>query len=115
MLTLYDPFVERNIPDILDEAASTQCRFLGSDLMQALGYESWERFSEALASAMRGCAALGFPLHHHFQPVFRCEDNGLIRDVKLSVLGCCFVTIHAEPALPPVAHAQLFFLTHLHR
>jgi hypothetical protein len=61
MLTLYDPFVERSIPDILDEAASTQCRFLGS------------------------------------------------------VLGCYFVTIHAEPALPPVARAQLFFLTHMHR
>ena len=115
MITLYDPFAEKGIPDILDDAASTQCRFLGSDLMRALGYESWEHFTTAVAAAMRACTALGFPLHHHFQPVYRCEESGLIRDIKLSVLGCYFVTIHAEPALPSVARAQLFFLTHMSR
>lgn len=113
-ITLYDPFVDRGIPDIPDEAASTECRYLGSEVMRALGYDSWERFSEAISSAMRACAALGFPLHHHFQPVFRCGESGLIKDVKLSQLGCAFVTINAEPALPLVARAQLFFLTHMH-
>jgi len=113
MITLYDPFLERSIPDIPDETASTQCRFLGSDLMRALGYDNADNFGEVVASAMRACAALGYPLHHHFQPVFRCEESGLIRDTKLSVLGCYFVTIHAEPAFPPVARAQLFFLTHM--
>jgi hypothetical protein len=34
--------------------------------------------------------------------------------MRLSVLGCYFVTIHAEPSLPSVARAQLFFLTHTH-
>ena len=115
MLAVYDPFVERSIPDLVDEAASTQCRFLGSDLMKALGYDSWENFDDAVASGMRACAALGFPLHHHFQPVFRPEGSGLVRDFKLSPLGCYFVTINAEPALPPVARAQLFFLTHMSR
>ncbi len=113
VLAVYDPFAERSVPDITDEAASTQCRFLGSDLMHALGYESEERFKEAVASAMRACAALGLPLHHHFQPLFRGENSGLIRDYKLSALGCYFITINAEPALPPVARAQLFFLTHM--
>ncbi len=112
MLTLYDPFEERTIPDLRDEAASTHCRFLGSDLMRALGYDSRESFCEAVASGMRACAALGFPLHHHFQPVFRPEGSGLVRDFKLSFLGCYFVTINAEPSLPSVARAQLFFLTH---
>lgn len=115
MLTLYDPFVERSIPDIADEAASTQCHLLASDLMEALGYDSRESFAEAVASGMRACAALGFPLHHHFQPVFRPEGSGLIRDFKLSFLGCYFVTVNAEPGLPQVARAQLFFLTHMSR
>lgn len=113
MLAVYDPFLETRVPDFMDAAMATQCQHLGSDLMKALGYDDEGKFTEAVASGMRACAALGFPLHHHFQPVFRCEESGLTRDFKLSSLGCYLVTMNAEPALPPVARAQYFVLTHM--
>lgn len=91
------------------------------DLQKLLGYETWQRFSNAINKAMESCVMAGFPLNNNFEEVFsgaaknskdKVEDNKGGRpgiDYKLSRYACYLIAQNGDPRKPEIAFAQTYF------
>lgn len=111
MLTIYDHLEDLNFYKRMEESAMDRCKFYASDLMNALDYDDLEMLGKVICTAERACIALNIPIKHNFKVVYRCDDNGIYRDWKLSYLACYLITINGDPINPSIAKAQLFRLT----
>ena len=92
-------------------------RHYASDLVDRLGYASFEEILEPLDRARRACRTVGIPDEEHFKPVYRFNSLGmnLRRDYKLTALAGYLVTVNADPANVNVARAQVYFFLHYSR
>jgi hypothetical protein len=109
MLIPYDQFIQTYSYQNFEDAVSFyECKYYGSDLMEALEYRDMELFEQLIIKAIQVCHQFQIPVHHHFRTIFKCGKEGLYKDIKLSRLACYFITINADPAYPAVAEAQLF-------
>jgi hypothetical protein len=113
MLVLYDPFGNRELRDLLEEARSSQCRYYGSDLARTLGYDDAAAFRVVVEDAMRECTALQILARHHFRVIFRQGSAGVYSDFKLSRLACVLIVLVADSRRPAVSAAKLSLLKQL--
>ncbi|MBC7922580.1 MAG: hypothetical protein H7Z75_15980 [Ferruginibacter sp.] len=92
-------------------------RHYASDLVDRLGYTSFEEILEPLDRARRACRTMGIPDDQHFKPVYRFNSLGmnLRRDYRLTPLASYLVTVNADPANVNVARAQVYFFLHYSR
>lgn len=103
--------------DYLDEVLATQHRheatvlpaYYASELLEALGYQP-DRAVEALARAMRACAALHLPVALNFRRTYCCHEGQMNEDWQLTPLASYFLVINCDPCHPAVAGAQLDIL-----
>ena len=82
-------------------------RYYASELQLALGLNHVGELTEAVKRAMRACQSQQLPLNEHFKAIYRCQEQGLILDWKLSELGYSMVLLNSDPAYPLVARMQL--------
>src|SRR5687768_3860273 len=103
--------------DYLDEVLATQHRheatalpaYYASELLEALGYQPGQA-AEALARAMRACAALHIPVALNFRRTYCCHAGQMNEDWQLTPLASYFLVINCDPRHPAVASAQLHIL-----
>lgn len=103
--------------DYLDEVLATQHRheastlpaYYASELLEGLSYQP-DQATEALARAMRGCAALGMPVALNFRRTYCCYEGQVNEDWQLTPLASHFLVINCDPSHPAVAGAQLHIL-----
>lgn len=112
MLVHIDVEQTRN-PHFAEFLASLQerkLRYYASELQKILELSSLHLLEEALQRAMKVCRTQQLELAEHFKPVYRCEEEGVVKDWKLSPLAWCLVMLNADPGNPEVAHMQLALL-----
>jgi hypothetical protein len=83
-------------------------KFYASDIMEQLGYESYNDLTIVLNRAIQACRAMSIPVSLHFRQVFRYDGEKTWLDWRLSSLGCYLVVVNADPGNPVVARAQLY-------
>lgn len=90
------------------------------ELMPLLGYERWERFTEAIERAKISCQAAGQQEADHLRPAAKMVMLGSgsqreIKDYFLSRFGCYMVAMNGDPRKPQIAAAQMYFVVQTQR
>lgn len=85
-------------------------RFYASDIQEKLGLNKLSELDESIRRAMSACRSQQLPLDEHFKPIYRCQEQKVILDWKLSVLGYGMVLLNSNPAHPLVGRLQLSLL-----
>jgi len=82
-------------------------------LMPHLGYEKWERFSDAIERAITASRNSGHDPEQHFSRIRedgRSSSTGVPRaDVRLTRYGAYLLTLNGDPRKPEIAAAQTYF------
>lgn len=83
-------------------------------LMPLLGYDKWQRFTDAIARATAACLNDGTDPRWNFVQVSQVTEAGNLgpqqrADVELSRYACYLVAMNGDPRKPEVAAAQAYF------
>lgn len=84
------------------------------ELQKALGYNKWERFSNAIESAKKACINSGYDINDHFPEAGKMINlakgaQRQIDDYKLSRYACYLIAQNADSRKEVVALAQTYF------
>lgn len=83
--------------------------WLATQLAEALGYDSYAAFKQAINKAMAACGTLNIPIHENFTS-FEDNINGRKEtNFKLSRFACYLTAMNADVRKEPVAAAQAYF------
>ncbi len=83
------------------------------ELMAALGYKQWRRFSDAIERAKEACEASGNRVSDYFAGAGKIVKTGVaskeIEDYHLSRYACYLIAMNGDPRKEPIALAQTYF------
>lgn len=85
------------------------------DLMQALGYDNYNSFRNAIDRAISACISLQIPVEENFMSFEREIDEHVCKDWKLSRFACYLTAMNGDTKKPEVAKAQNYFIKHVER
>ncbi len=80
--------------------------WFGRDLMQTLGYETWEPFADTIHRAIDICATLEISVADNFTWTKREINGWECDDFKLSAFACCLTALNGDTKKARVAAAQ---------
>ncbi|MGB4776700.1 MAG: hypothetical protein WBP45_16090 [Daejeonella sp.] len=108
MLRVYNPW-ENRWNYFQGKSENKRLVYYARDLMEYLEFDDEQEFKIAVDRAFKACEVLHISIDENFKTIFRYNGNSLVRDLKLSLLGCYLITINANPQNPNIARAQLYF------
>ncbi len=83
------------------------------ELMAALGYKQWRRFTDAIERAKEACEASGNRVSDYFAGAGKIVKTGVaskeIEDYHLSRYACYLIAMNGDPRKEPIALAQTYF------
>lgn len=86
------------------------------ELMPALGYDTWSKFTDAIARAEESAKNAGADPQEHFLPAPAKSTGGRpAEDVFLSRYACYLVAQNGDPRKPEIALAQNYFVIQTRR
>lgn len=85
------------------------------DLMNALGYSTWRKFSDAIERARTSCEVMGQSAENHFVGGGKLVGIGSkaerqIEDFHLSRYACYLTAMNGDPRKAEIAAAQAYFV-----
>ena len=80
--------------------------WIAHEFMRALGYDSWQAFSQIINRAMASCASLNVQIHEAFVQKTVLFDGREVASFRLTRFACFLVTMHADSRKPEVAAAK---------
>jgi DNA-damage-inducible protein D len=94
--------------------------WLAREIAPILGYQTWERFDDAITRAMSTCAGIGINAHDHFHSTAKKVKLGSgaqreVADYFLSRSACYLVAMNGDPTKPEIAAAQAYFTVQTRR
>jgi len=90
--------------------ANGKTTWFARDLMDMLGYESWDSFKTIINRATSACVALDINVIDNFEQVERVIDENKVKDFKLTRFACYLVAMNGDPKKENVARAQVYFI-----
>lgn len=89
-------------------------RWRARDLMEMMGYTTWEKFKRAIKRAMTTCVNSGTDVTCHFHQVvkegLRADgQSSRAEDFVLTRYACYLVAMNGDPTKPAIAKAQAYF------
>jgi DNA-damage-inducible protein D len=98
-----------SIKRISNDAEQTEF-WLARDLMPMLGYDKWQKFTEAIERAKEACKISTFPVEAHFLPAPVKSTGGRPKeDYFLTRYACYLIAQNGDPRKPQIALAQTYF------
>jgi DNA-damage-inducible protein D len=88
--------------------------WMARDLMQLLGYGTWEKFDAVIVRASEAAKSSGLPASNHFHRTANMIEvgKGAMRergDWYLSRYACYLIAMNADSSKPQVGHAMTYF------
>jgi DNA-damage-inducible protein D len=98
---------------IKKEEDGVECWY-ARDMMEQLGYKTWQKFEAALERAIKSCRNSGMRPGEHFAQVERIVKIGsgaerTVIDYKMSRHACYVLAMNGDPEKTQVAIAQGYF------
>lgn len=100
---------KKNFNDLSHQNGFTY--WLARDLMDSLGYESYQTFKKAINKAVQACTTLNIDIMDNFQQQSRDFNGKTVDDYRLSRFACYLVAMNSDPNKRQVAQAQAYFAT----
>jgi hypothetical protein len=90
--------------------------WLATELLTLFGYKTWKRQKDTVERAIISCQNSGNDSASNFAEVVQMAQIGdsqayrsVVRDYKLSRLGCYLTAMNGDPRKPEIASAQSYF------
>jgi len=88
--------------------------WFGRELMELLGYKSWQTFKTLIDRAMVSAKVSGVIVDNHFRVHHKMVsigygNNRKVEDYTLSKYACFLIAQNGNPAKPQIAQAQAYF------
>ena len=110
--------IQNHTSPIVDEFAEKMVTlnllYYASEAAGEMDFDSIEEMHEAVKRAMELCISDGISLKGNFQRVYKCSDDGIVYDWKLSVLAYKLVCISGKSSNPNVARLTIQLLKNQH-
>jgi BRO family, N-terminal domain len=83
----------------------------GRELMEILGYKTWENFNKSVQRAIQSCKNTNNDELNHFRSVTKKSKGRDFQDFEISRHGCYLVAMNGDPEKIEIAQAQSYFAT----
>jgi len=106
-LTLVQTQTSPIVEEFAEKMATLNLLYYASEAATEMEFESMEELHDSVKRAMEFCVSAGIPLKGNFQRVYKCFDDGISYDWKLSQLGYRLVCLNGKPSNSNVARSLI--------
>lgn len=104
-LTLTQTQTSPVIEEFAEKMAELNLLFYASEAANEMEFDSMEELQDSVKRSMEYCLSAGIPIKGNFQRVYKCFDNSIMYDWKLSMLGYRLVCLNGNPSNSTVARS----------
>jgi uncharacterized protein YqgV (UPF0045/DUF77 family) len=104
-LTLVQTQTSPVIDEFVEKIAELNLLYYASEAASEMEFNSLEELHDSVKRAMEFCLSAGIPIKGNFQRIYKCFDDGISYDWKLSQLGYKLVCLNGNPSNPVVARS----------
>ncbi|MBI4947539.1 MAG: hypothetical protein HY840_14195 [Bacteroidetes bacterium] len=114
-LTLIQTRTSPVMDEFAEKMATLNLLYYASEAATEMEFDSPEELQDSVKRAIEFCLSAGIPIKGNFQRVYKCFDDGILYDWKVSQLGYKLVCLSGKPSNPIVARSfiQLIKDNHL--
>lgn len=92
------------VDEFIEKMASLNLLYYASEAATEMEFDSTEELQDSVKRSMEFCLSAGIPIKGNFQRIYKCYDDGILYDWKLSDLGYRLVCLNGKPSNPNVSH-----------
>jgi hypothetical protein len=104
-LTLIQTHTTPVVEEFAEKMATLNLLYYASEAALEMEFDSMEELHDSVKRAMEFCLSAGIPIKGNFQRVYKCFDDGITYDWKLSPLAYRLVCFSGKPSNPNVARS----------
>lgn len=113
-LTLIRTQTSPVLEEFAEKMAALNLLYYASEAAAEMEFDSFEELHDSVKRAMEFCLSAGIPIKGNFQRVYKCYDDGISYDWKLSQLGYRLVCLNGNPANSNVARSFIQLIKNDH-
>lgn len=104
-LTLIQTQTSPGVDEFAEKMAALNLLYYASEAATEMEFDSMEELQNSVKRAMEFCLSAGISIKGNFQRVYKCFDDGILYDWKLSQLGYRLVCLSGKSSNPTVARS----------
>src|ERR1035437_9714813 len=86
------------VDEFAEKMAELNLLYYASEDATEMEFDSMEELHNSVKRSMEYCLSAGIPIKGNFQRVYKCFDDGISYDWKLSPLGYRLVCLNGNPS-----------------
>ena len=113
-LTIIQTHTSPVVDEFAEKLAGLNLLYYASEAATEMEFDSLEELHESVKRAMELCMSTGISIKGNFQRVYKCFNDGVTYDWKLSLLAYRLVCISGKPWNPNVARLTVQLIKDQH-
>ena len=113
-LTIIQTRTSPVVDEFSEKMAALNLLHYASEAAMEMEFDSLEELHESVKHAMELCMSAGIPIKGNFQRVYKCFEDGLTYDWKLSLLAYRLVCLNGKSSNPMVARLMIQLIKNEH-
>jgi hypothetical protein len=102
------------VEEFMEKIESRNLLYYASEAATEMEFDSLEELHSSVKRAMELCISAGIPIKGNFQRVYKCFDDGLTYDWKLSLLAYKLVCLSGNVNNPNVSRLNIKLIKEQH-
>jgi hypothetical protein len=113
-LTLIQTQTTPVVDEFAEKMAVLNLLYYASEAVTEMGFDSPEELHDSVKRSMEFCLSAGIPIKGNFQRVYKCFNDRVMYDWKLSVLAYRLVCLSGKSSNPNVARLIIQLIKNEH-